>query len=167
MDTIYKRRSIRKFTSEVVPEKNILEFIKAGMNAPSAGNAQPWYFVIINDRAILDEIPKFHPYARMLYQTTTAILVCGDLDLEKHEGFWVQDCSAATENILLEIADEGFGGVWLGVYPCKERVEGFRKLLRIPERIIPFSLIAVGYPAEKKERKDEFKNERIRYNYWG
>jgi nitroreductase len=166
MDAIYKRRSIRKYTSQPVPEKNIIEFIKAGMNAPSAGNQQPWHFVIIDDRGILKEITKFHPYSQMLHQASTAILVCGDLDLEKNEGYWVQDCSAATENILLEIADQGFGGVWLGVYPRKDRVEGIRKLLRIPPGIIPFSLISIGYPAENKELKNEFKKERIKRNYW-
>jgi nitroreductase len=166
MDAIFRRRSIRKYTSEPVHEKEVLEFIKAGMNAPSAGNQQPWQFVIITERKLLDEIPKIHPYAQMLHQAPAAVLVCGDPDLEKHEGYWVQDCSAATENILLEIADRGFGGVWLGVYPRTDRVEGIRRLLKIPERIIPFALIAVGHPAERKEPKNEFRKDRIRYNYW-
>ena len=166
MDVIYKRRSIRKYTSKNVPEEAILSFIKAGMNAPSAGNQQPWHFVVIRDRRILDEIPKFHPYSQMLHEASTAILVCGDLDLDEHAGYWVQDCSAAVENILLEITDQGFGGVWLGVYPREERVEGLRTLLNVPERIIPFALIVVGYPAEQKEPKDEYKKERIRYNSW-
>ena len=83
MDTIYKRRSIRKYTSQVVPEKSIMEFIRAGMNAPSAGNQQPWHFVVINERKLLDEIPKVHPYSQMLYQASTAILVCGDANRNK------------------------------------------------------------------------------------
>jgi len=135
------------------------------MNMPSAGNQQPWHFVIIDDRGILKEITNIHPYSQMLNQASTTILVCGDLDLEKHEGCWVQDCSAATENILLEIADQGFGGVWLGVYPRKDRVEGIRKLPRIPPGIIPFSLISIGYPAEKKNRRMSLKKDRIRRNY--
>jgi nitroreductase len=166
MDAIYKRRSIRKFTGERVPEEVITELIKAGMNAPSAGNQQPWQFVIIDDRKLLNEIPKFHPYSQMLREAPVAILVCGDTGLEKHEGYWVQDCSAAVENILLEIADRGYGGVWLGVYPRAERVEGVRKLLGIPEGIIPFALIALGRPAEEKPRKNEFNKERIRHNTW-
>ncbi len=166
MDAIYKRRSIRKYTSESVPEEEVLQFIKAGMNAPSAGNQQPWHFVVINDRKILVEITNIHPYAQMLEQASCAILVCGDLDLEKHKGYWVQDCSAATQNILLAIADRGFGGVWLGVYPRQDRVEGIRKLLQIPERIIPFALVSLGVPAEEKKPRNKFKKERIRYNYW-
>jgi nitroreductase len=166
MDAIYKRRSIRKYTKEDVPEEEVLQFIKAGMNAPSAGNQQPWHFIVINDREILVEITKIHPYAQMLDQASCAILVCGDLDLEKHKDYWVQDCSAATQNILLSIADRGFGGVWLGVYPRQDRVEGIRKLLRIPERIVPFALISLGVPAEEKKPRDEFKKERVRYNFW-
>ena len=166
MDAIYKRRSIRKFTAESVPEEVITELIRAGMNAPSAGNEQPWHFVIIDDRKILNEIPTFHPYSQMLLEAPLAILVCGDKSLEKHEGYWVQDCSAAVENILLEIADRGYGGVWLGVYPRADRVEGVRRLLGIPDGIIPFALIALGHPAEAKPRKNEFIKERIRHNTW-
>jgi nitroreductase len=166
MEAIYRRRSIRKYTKEPVPQEALREFIRAGMNAPSAGNQQPWYFVIIDRRDLLDAIADIHPYAQMLRQAQAAILVCGDLDLERHEGFWVQDCSAATENILLEIADQGYGGVWLGVYPRNDRVQGIRRLLEIPERVIPFSLIAVGHPAEEKEPKGDFREERIRHNRW-
>ena len=166
MNAIYKRRSIRKYTSKEVPDEKLLEFVKAGMNAPSAGNQQPWRFVIVTERSILDKIPGIHPYAEMLKQAPAAIIVCGDLDLESHKGYWVQDCSACTENILLEIADQGFGGVWLGVYPREDRVEGLRKLLNIPENVVPLALIAVGYPAEQKPPKNEFDKSRIRYNSW-
>jgi len=166
MNAIYKRRSIRKYTSKEVPDEKLLEFVKAGMNAPSAGNQQPWRFVIVTERSILDKIPGVHPYAEMLKQAPAAILVCGDLGLDTHKGYWVQDCSACTENILLEIADQGFGGVWLGVYPREDRVDGLRKLLNIPENVVPLSLIAVGYPAEDKPPKNEFDKSRIRYNSW-
>jgi len=110
MDAIYKRRSIRRFTPEKVPEEAITEFIRAGMNAPSAANQQPWRFVVIDDRRLLNEIPAFHQYSQMLLEAPVAILVCGDMDLSKHEGFWVQDCSAAVENMLLEITDRGTAG---------------------------------------------------------
>ena len=166
MNAIYKRRSIRKFTSEPVSEKTLKEIIKAGMNAPSAGNERPWYFIVINERKLLDEIPKIHPYSSMLREAPVAVAVCGDLDLEKNEGYWVQDCSAATQNMLLEIADKGLGGVWLGVHPIKDRVERISRLLGIPENVIPLSLIAIGHPAEVKEPKNEFDEQRIKYNRW-
>jgi len=166
MNAIYKRRSIRKYTSEPVPNDIVLSFIKAGMNAPSAGNEQPWHFVIIRERKLLNDLASAHPYAKMLRQAPVAVLVCGEPELERYKGFWVQDCSAATENILLEIADKGYGGVWIGVYPNNNYIKDISKILDIPEGIIPFSLISVGRPAEEKLPKDIFKEERVRYNNW-
>ena len=166
METIYRRRSIRKYTGEPVAHNVLRAVVKAGMNAPSAGNQQPWHFVIIDQRPLLEKITDIHPYAQMLRQAPCAVLVCGDLGLEKHVGYWVQDCSAAVENMLLEIVDQGLGGVWLGVYLREDRVAGIRKLLGIPEGIVPFALIAVGHPGERKSLKDEFHEERIRHNHW-
>jgi nitroreductase len=140
--------------------------IKAGMNAPSAGNEQPWHFVVIDDRNILNSIADFHPFAKMTRTAPVAILVCGEPELEKHKDLWVQDCSAATQNMLLEITDLGLGGVWVGIYPREKRIEEMRKLLRMPENIIPFSLIPLGYPGEIKEPNDKFLPERIRINQW-
>ena len=166
MNAIYKRRSIRKYTDEPVTDETIRSFVKAGMNAPSAGNEQPWHFVIINDRKVLDQLATAHPYAKMLYQAPAAILVCGEPDLERYKGFWVQDCSAATENILLEIADRDYGGVWIGVYPNENYIRDITAIMKIPKGIIPFALIAVGHPAERKPVKDLFREERLRYNGW-
>jgi nitroreductase len=167
MDAIYTRRSIRKFTAQPVSDALITGFIKAGMNAPSAGNQQPWQFMVITDRRILDEIMTVHPHSSMLAKASAAILVCGDLSLETRQGYWVQDCAACTENILLEIADAGLGAVWLGVHPREDRVAGIRRILGIPEGVVPFSLIPVGYPAEEKEPNDRFLPERIHRNGWG
>lgn len=166
MEAIYKRRSIRRYTKQVVADEVLRDILKAGMNAPSAGNEQPWEFFILTERSVLDEIPNFHPYSKMLHDAPAAVLVCGDLGRQVYEGYWVQDCSAATENILLEIVDKGLGGVWLGVYPISERVEGLRKLLNIPEQVVPFALIALGYPDETKPDKDIFDESRIHYNRW-
>jgi nitroreductase len=166
MNAIYRRRSIRKFTPEPVSEKTLKKIIKAGMNAPSAGNERPWFFIVIDDRKILDEIPKIHPYASMLREAPVAVAVCGDLNLEKYEGYWIQDCSAATQNMLLEIADLGLGGVWLGVHPIEDRVRRISRLLGLPESVRPLSLVAIGHPAEKKKPKNEFDESRIRYNRW-
>lgn len=166
MDAIYKRRSIRKYKNESIPKEKLLEFIKAGMNAPSAMNQQPWHFVIITDKEVLNKITEIHPHSQMLKEASAAILVCGDLVLENGRGYWVQDCSAATENILLEIADQNYGGVWLGVYPREDRINDFKKLFSLPEHIMPLSLVAVGVPNEEKPRKDIFLDERVRYNKW-
>ena len=166
MKAILTRRSIRKYKPQAVPDEIITELLTAAMCAPSAGNEQPWEFVVINDRKLLDRIPEFHPYATMLKEAPVAILVCGDLKREKHKGYWVQDCSAATENMLIAVNEKKLGAVWLGIYPREERVAGLRKLLGIPENIVPFSLIAIGYPAEVKEPADRFDPSRVHQNRW-
>lgn len=166
MQALLTRRSIRKYTDEPVSEGTIQEVITAAMSAPSAGNEQPWHFVVINSRKILDEIPSFHPHSLMIREAPVAILICGDLGLEKHKGYWVQDCSAATENLLLAIHSKGLGAVWLGVYPREERVEGLRKLLGIPGHVIPFSLVPVGHPAEQKPPAERYNPLRIHHNKW-
>lgn len=166
MNAIMSRRSIRKYTTEPVPKEVVQELLEAGMNAPSAGNEQPWHFVVIDERCILDEIPKIHPYAQMFKEASNAILVCGDETLEKYKGCWIQDCSAATENILIAIQDKGLGGVWVGVYPEEDRISSLRDLLGLPKNIIPFSLIPLGYPAESKPSLKRFNSARVHHNKW-
>lgn len=166
MEAILTRRSIRKYTKQEVPDSIIREVLEAAMCAPSAGNQQPWHFVVIRDRRILDEIPKVHPHSQMVKEAPVAILVCGDLSLEKRKGFWVQDCSAATENLLLAAHAKGLGAVWLGVYPREDRVDGIRKLLDIPEHVIPFSLVPIGYPAEKSFKVNRYDASRVHYDRW-
>ena len=166
MDAILSRRSIRKYTAASISESMIDELLKAAMSAPSSGNQQPWHFVVVNDRSILDEIPKFHPYSQMLAEAPLAIVVCGDLRLEKNKGMWVQDCSAATENILIAAEAKGLGAVWLGVYPREGRIAGVRKLPALPEHIIPLCIVSVGYPAEEKPPANRYDPSRIHYNQW-
>jgi nitroreductase len=166
MDAILSRRSIRKYTGQPVPDEMIGELLKAAMSAPSAGNQQPWHFVVIRERSILDQIPKYHPYSAMLKETSVAILVCGDLKSEKHKGYWVQDCSAATQNLLIAAQAKGLGAVWLGVYPREDRVAGIRKLLGLPEHIVPLSLIPIGYKGEEKPPADRYDASRVHHNRW-
>jgi len=149
-----------------VPEEVIKELLEAAMQAPSARNEQPWHFVVIKEREILDAIPKFHPYSQMLREAPLAILVCGDCQLAKDIGYIVQDCAAATQNILLAVHSKGLGAVWLGIYPRAERIAGIRQLLNIPEHIIPISLIAIGYPAEAKPPERRYNATRIHNNRW-
>lgn len=166
IEAILSRRSIRKYTSEPVPSEVVEELLKAAMSAPSAGNEQPWHFVVIDDRQILDEIPKFHPYSEMLKEALVAVLVCGDLKEEKHKGYWIQDCSACTMNMLIAAHAKGLGAVWLGIYPVEERVKGMRRLLGIPEHVVPLSLISIGYPAEKKPPSNRYNASKIHHNHW-
>lgn len=166
MEAIYKRRSIRRYQPRQVSKEQIKQILKAGMNAPSAGNEQPWYFIVVDDRKILDHIPTFHPHSKMLYEAPLGIVVCADISNVKYPEYWPQDCSAATQNILLAIADMDLGGVWLGVYPREDRVKKLQELFGLPGHIIPFSIIALGYPAEQKPPKDIFEPHRIKHNSW-
>ena len=166
MKEILERRSIRKYTKSPVSKSDIEELLKAAMAAPSAGNQQPWEFVVVKDKTILAEITKVHPYSQMLMQAALAIVVCADTDKEKHKGYWVQDCSAATENILIEAQYLGLGAVWLGVYPREDRVKGVKKILNLPDRIIPLSIISLGHPAEEREPSNRYDKSRIHINKW-
>ncbi len=166
LETIYTRRSIRTFKPEPVPEALVTQLLEAAMNAPSAGNEQPWHFVVIVDRVLLDAIPKFHPFSHMCHEAQAAILVCGDETLEKHQGYWVQDCAAATENILLAAHALGLGSVWVGVYPVAERADRFRELLHIPRHVTPFALLPLGYPAETLPRAERYNPQRVHHDRW-
>jgi nitroreductase len=166
IEAILSRRSIRKYQHKKIPESIITKLLRIGMSAPSAGNQQPWHFIVITEPTILNEIPSFHNHAQMLREASAGILVCIDTNLEEHKGMAVQDCSAATENILIAITAIGLGAVWLGIYPREERMNGLRKILTIPDHIIPFSLISLGYPGEGKISEDRYQEERVHYNQW-
>jgi len=112
----------------------------------------------------LDKIEKVHPYAKMLKQAPLAIIVCGDFNLEENEAYLVQNCSAATQNVLLMATELGLGSVWLGVYPRDNRMQGLNKILNLPKHILPISLIAIGYPDEKKSEHSEFDLSKTKHN---
>ena len=166
LEALNTRRSIRAFTPRPVSLEIVRELVRAAMHAPSAGNEQPWHFVILTDRELLDKIPDFHPYAGMLAEAPVAVLVCGDPRQEKHPGMWVQDCAAATQNLLLAAHAKGLGAVWVGVHPREDRIEPLRRLMALPEVVIPFALIPIGHPAETPESEDRYRPELIHLNKW-
>lgn len=168
MENIMTRKSVRQFTNQPVAKDTLDMIVKAGMAAPSAVNAQPWAFVVVTEREVLDSLNAVKPWFN-LKTATAAIVVCGDLS-KAIEGpgqeYWVQDCSAASENILLAAHALGLGAVWCGVYPNQENVVGVSRVLQLPENIIPLNVITMGYPAENPEPKDKFKPENIHYQKW-
>ena len=166
MEAILSRRSIRKYTAEAVPDNIIQELLQAALSVPSASNQQPWQFVIIDDRNALNLIPSYHPYSGMVKEASAVILVCGDLKLETSKGFWVQDCSAATQNLLLAAHAKGLGAVWLGVYPREDRVTGLKKLLNLPDHVLPLALVPIGFPAEEKPPANRYYPSTVHHNHW-
>ena len=166
MDPVLMRRSIRKYLNTPIEQEKVTRLLKAAMAAPSADDERPWHFVVITDRERLDELTKLHPYAHFVASASVAILVCGDESLQKIHGFWVQDCSAATENILIEAVILQLGAVWTGIYPVEGRVQGVRQLMNIPDHIVPFSLVSLGYPAEIREPAEKYDVSRVHYGEW-
>ncbi len=166
IEAIMTRRSIRKYAAQPVSDEVVEKLLRAGMAGPSAANEQPWHFVVVKDRSLLDQVPSFHPFSHMLKEAALAILICEDPRLEVIKGRGMLDCSAATENILLAAHALGLGAVWLGIYPVKERMNGMRKLLQIPSKIVPVALVSIGYPNENLRKEDRFKPERVHHNRW-
>jgi len=164
IQTIFSRRSIRKYTTEPVSEADIKTLLEAAMAAPSASNRKPWQFVVVTERQTLDALAEAHPHGKMLFQATLCIAVCGDLT--EMERYWVQDCSAATENLLLAATALGLGAVWLGVYPKDDRVAFVRPILDLPETITPLNLISIGHPAEEKEPRTQYNESRVHRERW-
>ena len=166
LDAILSRRSIRTYTAEPVSDQHIENLLRAGMAAPSAGNQQVWEFVIVDERRLLDAIPTVHPYAQMCAQAPLCIIVCADPSREKYAGFWVQDCSAATQNILVAAHALGLGAVWLGIAAGGDRAQQLADLLQLPDGIEPLAMIALGHPAETVEPEDRFDPLKTHHNGW-
>ncbi len=169
LNAIYSRKSVRNFSEGVVSKEQIEELIRAGMAAPSARNLQPWAFMAITKRDLLNQLANGLPYAKMLLKAKAAIVVCGIPDRsgpDSPEGYWVQDCSAASQNILLAAESLGLGAVWTGVYPRPERVSAVREILGIPEKVIPLNVIPIGIPEGADKPKNKFKLENIIWEGW-
>ncbi len=164
LEAIHTRRSIRKYEPTPLSRDEIETVLRAAMAAPSAGNAQPWRFLVVTDRAILDAISGIHPYVGMVRTAPAGILVLGDTTLEKYPGYWVLDCAAAIQNMLLAARAIGLGTVWTGVYPKPDRVEGFSRLFSLPGHVIPHSFIVIGHPAQEAGPADRFNPSRIDEN---
>ncbi len=167
IETIMTRTSIRSFTDRAVSADTVEMLLRAGMAAPTAVNLQPWHFVVVNDRAKIDELGGNGRQSQMWHESPLVIVVCGNMEKAMEgagQAFWVQDCSAATENILLAAHALGLGAVWTGCYPIEERVANISQVLGLPEHIVPLCAIVMGFPNESPQPKDKWKPENVSYN---
>ena len=163
-EVLLKRRSVRKFTEESISDEMIGELLHAAMSGPSACNKKPWDFYVITNPQKLEELKVSSMFTKM--SSPLAVVVCGDLSRAlplKMAEYWIQDCSAATENILLRATDLGLGAVWCGIYPQKKAIEKVQKILEIPKSQIPLNLIFIGHPAEEPEARDQYEEKRVHY----
>jgi nitroreductase len=163
LDFVFRRRSIRQYLDKPVPAEDVTALLEAGMAAPTASNMKPWHFVIVEDRLKLAELAVTHPYGGMLENAALAIAVCGDPSVS---AWWVQDCTAATENILLAVTALGLGAVWIGCHSKPEREGAVRKVLGIPEKIGVLSLLSIGYPDENKNARTQYDVKKVHKNAW-
>lgn len=166
IEAILTRRSIRAYTGEPVAESDVDTILHAAMSAPSAGNQQPWQFVVTSDRARLEKWAEATPYGSILLKAPLAIAVCADTRDLRHPVMWQQDCSAAVQNALLAVHALGLGAVWLGFWPKMERVEPLRAALDLPEGVEPLCVLAIGHPAEAKPSADRYSADRVHRDRW-
>ena len=169
LETIMTRVSVRQFTGEKISDEQIDILLRAAMAAPSAINKQPWAFVVVTDEALIAKLGEALPYSRCSNKPACAFIPCGDLS-KAIEGemaaFWINDVSAATENLLLAAHAMGLGAVWTGLHPDMNRAAMVQQMLGLPEHIIPLCVVPVGVPAEQPEVKDKYKQENIHFKKW-
>jgi len=166
LECIHTRRSTRKYLDKPVPDDMITQLLQAAMTAPSAHNEQPWRFLVVKDREMLEKVSAANRNAGMAAKAGVGILVCMDPELAKTKEMAPLDCSNATMNILLAAHALGLGGVWTAAYPEEERMTKYRGLFGIPESIVPFSFVCLGWPEQPGKREDRFKIDRVKYERW-
>jgi nitroreductase len=167
LKAILERRSARAFLDRKVEPALVEQLLAAGAHAPSAGGAEPWHFVVVDDGEALERIGRLVPTAEMAAKAPLGIAVCGDPTLERATDFWLQDCAAATENILLAAHALRLGAVWTGIHPARDRVLRFRQILELPTEVVPVSLVLVGYASRRLDPKDVSLEGRVHRNVWG
>lgn len=166
LEAIFTRRSIRRFSGEAVSDGDVELLLRAGSQAPSAHNRQPWEFIVVRDKTKFEAIAKEHPYAKMLPQAEVCIIVCGDMDKQKMTGLLIEDCSAAIQNILLAAHGIGLGAVWCGLYPVTQNTKIVKKTCLLPSNIIPVGMVVIGHKSEDKEKVDRFDTNKVHYETW-
>lgn len=166
LECIHTRRSIRSFTDAPLDDAHVQLILEAAMTAPSAGNSQPWEFILIRNKDSHKHIMSIHPYAKMLEHAPLAVLVCGNLQKERYPGFWVQDCSAAIQNMLLAARALGVGTVWCGIHPKDELINACQQHFTMPKHIMPLGLVVMGMPAQYFTKRDTFDRAKIHEEYF-
>ena len=166
LNSIFTRRSVRTFQNRLVEPEKLNRILRAAMQAPSAGNQRPWEFLIIDDEDLRSKLSGISPYAKPVLKAPVSIVLLGNMEDLKFPRNWELDMSACAQNLLLQAVDEGLGAVWLGVAPEEDRIAYLKNLFDLPENVIPFCIIPIGYPEEGKGNRelDRFDAGRIHEN---
>lgn len=163
-ETVLKRRSIRKFSDELISDELINELLISAMAAPSARNQQPWEFYVIKNNEVLTKIRSVAK--NFDFNNTLSIVVCGNKErsiTQNDNDFWIQDCAAAVENILLSATSLGLGAVWCGLFPVLERSNAIKAIINVSDNIVPMALIQMGIPAEEKEERTQYNSDYVHF----
>lgn len=167
LHNILQRKSVRAYTDRAVSHEQLDTLIRAAMAAPTGRDMRPWHFIVLEGRHQLSPLAEQLPYAKMLAEAQAAVVVCGDMSVTDKEGKpsrnWTFDCSAATENLLLQAEAMGLGAVWTGVYPYDERIEAVKQALHLPDHLIPLNVIPIGYPKGDPQPKDKYDPAKVEY----
>ncbi|MDR7870615.1 MAG: nitroreductase family protein [Tissierellaceae bacterium] len=166
IEGIMTRRSIRHFTGELISDEQLDTMLRAGFQAPSAHNCQPWEFIVVRDKDKIKEIKEYHKYAKMLGDAGTAIVVCGDINRQDNMGFLVADTSAAIQNMLLAAHGLGLGAVWCGIYDIPQLIANIKETLNLPENVIPIGMVVVGNKIKDRTPQDRYDENKIHYDTW-
>jgi nitroreductase len=166
LTALQTRRSVRAYTAQPVSDESVNTLLAAGMAAPSAGNEQPWEFVVIRNPETLAQVGGINKFAAFAKNAPVGILTCVNTEREKFPGNGILDVSACTQNILLAAHATGLGAVWTGIYPEQDRMESFRRLAGIPETVIPLALVLIGHPRSAPEPVDRFDSSRVHTETW-
>jgi nitroreductase len=168
LEVLQQRKSVRHFTGAPVSRGDLETIVRAGMAAPTARNMQPWSFVVVTERQVLDRLAKVLPYAQMLEKAGAAIVVCTEAEraVGRSKDFAIIDACLAGENILLAIEALGLGGVWTAVYPDPTLMVNARGVLGIPAGVIPLNVIPVGVPTGEDQPKDKYNEEKVHWERW-
>jgi nitroreductase len=167
MNAIFTRKSVRNYTDRAVSKEDLHDLLHAGMSAPTANNARPWQFILVTDKAVLEKLPM-DGYTQAVKGAQAAIVVCGDSTKDKMMGgaLNVIDCSAAIENILVEAADKGLGSVYYAAYPMENREAHLRELFSLPENIVPYAVLPIGWPEKPLTAADRYDAAMVHENRW-
>lgn len=167
LHNILQRKSVRAYTDRAVSHEQLDTLIRAAMAAPTGRDMRPWHFIVLEGRHQLSPLAEQLPYAKMLAEAQAAVVVCGDMSVTDKEGNpsrnWTFDCSAATENLLLQAEAMGLGAVWTGVYPYDERIKAVKQALHLPDHLIPLNVIPIGYPKGDPQPKDKYDPAKVEY----
>lgn len=164
MQEIFIRRSVRTYKDIPVEKEKIEKLLRAAMQAPSAGNQQPWEFIVVQDKDLLNKLSGISPYSKMVAKAPVAVVMLANKSNMRFFENWQQDMGAATENLLLEAVHLGLGGVWLGVAPVEDRMNAVKEIFDLPDNILPYSVVPIGYPETEQKFVDRYDADKVHYD---